>query len=548
MRKKERTKKESAANHDRQNQLWTYVFLALIVFLFVLIRIRLLDFPLERDEGEYAYSAQLLLRGIDPYHLCYTMKLPGTAAAYAFFFLVFPQTPAGVHWGLLLVNSVTTIALYFLAARFFGRGGGLVASACFALLSIEPTVIGFAGHATQFVVAAAVSGTLVLLKAIESGRLRTFFWSGFLFGLAFLMKQPGIFFFFFAFLYLAYRRWKPMLQWKRFAAEAVVLCLAASFPIALTILAVTAAGDAEKFWFWVYTYAKNYGSIVALGDIPKAFWDNFSDVLKSSPLIWLTCLGGFIALMWDRRVHKDAFFLGGFAIFSFLAVCPGFYFRPHYFVLLLPAVSLLCALAVHSGAPLLQQLQPSRSWELAVPVSFVLAFVFSIIQQGKFFFVEDPVAACQRIYLHQPFVEAMKVSEFIRSHSTENDRIAVVGSEPEIYFYTGRLSATGYVYTYPLMEPQPLAPAMQKEMISEIGAARPRFIVLVDHQSSWLNYRLEEGADQTILHWTETYVHNDYRLRGIVDMLPRGTEYHWEDASTYRPRSTAKILVFEREM
>jgi hypothetical protein len=38
---------------------------------------------LERDEGEYAYAGQLMLQGIPPYQLAYTMKLPGPFAAYA---------------------------------------------------------------------------------------------------------------------------------------------------------------------------------------------------------------------------------------------------------------------------------------------------------------------------------------------------------------------------------------------------------------------------------------------------------------------------------
>ena len=79
--------------------------LAVAVGITVYIRIRLLDIPLERDEGEYAYSGQLILHGIPPWKLAYTMKLPGTAVAYAFFISVFGQTTAGIHVGLLLVIS-----------------------------------------------------------------------------------------------------------------------------------------------------------------------------------------------------------------------------------------------------------------------------------------------------------------------------------------------------------------------------------------------------------------------------------------------------------
>ena len=51
-----------------------------------------------------------------------------------------------------------------------------------------------------------------------------------------------------------------------------------------------------------------------------------------------------------------------------------------------------------------------------------------------------------------PFPESVKIGDYIREHSNPDDKIAVLGSEPQIYFYSKRLSATGYIYTYGLME------------------------------------------------------------------------------------------------
>jgi len=74
---------------------------------FSMIRFRLRDMPLERDEGEYAYAGQLLLEGIPPYQLAYNMKLPGTYAAYAGILTLFGQSAQAVHLGLILVNAAT---------------------------------------------------------------------------------------------------------------------------------------------------------------------------------------------------------------------------------------------------------------------------------------------------------------------------------------------------------------------------------------------------------------------------------------------------------
>src|SRR5213595_2609929 len=110
---------------------WLLVLLA-VLFAFS-VRLRLREMPLERDEGEYAYAGQLMLQGVPPYKLAYNMKLPGTYAAYALIMAVFGQTDSGIHVGLLLVNSVTTVMIYFLGCRLFGKLCGLIAAASFAV-------------------------------------------------------------------------------------------------------------------------------------------------------------------------------------------------------------------------------------------------------------------------------------------------------------------------------------------------------------------------------------------------------------------------------
>jgi hypothetical protein len=41
------------------------MYLFSLIFLFVaFVRIRLMDVPLERDEGDYAYTEQLILQGV----------------------------------------------------------------------------------------------------------------------------------------------------------------------------------------------------------------------------------------------------------------------------------------------------------------------------------------------------------------------------------------------------------------------------------------------------------------------------------------------------
>src|ERR1700688_1285703 len=96
---------------------WTWWFMVVVLVIVAVARLRLLDFPLERDEGEYAYAGQLILQGVPPYQECYNMKWPGTYVAYAAIMALFGQTPAGIHLGLLFVSLATAWLVFWIGWR-----------------------------------------------------------------------------------------------------------------------------------------------------------------------------------------------------------------------------------------------------------------------------------------------------------------------------------------------------------------------------------------------------------------------------------------------
>ncbi len=145
---------------------------------FAFVRVRLRDMPLERDEGEFAYVGQLILQGIPPYKIACNMKLPGTYAAYAAMMAVFGETTSGIRIGLMLVNVAATLLIFLLAKHLYGSLAGAVAGITYSFLSCRPGVLGIYGHATHFVVLAALAGILLLLHAIDTSRTGLFFASG----------------------------------------------------------------------------------------------------------------------------------------------------------------------------------------------------------------------------------------------------------------------------------------------------------------------------------------------------------------------------------
>jgi hypothetical protein len=138
----------------------------------------------------------------------------------------------------------------------------------------------------------------------------------------------------------------------------------------------------------------------------------------------------------------------------------------------------------------------------------------------------------------------MKIGEYIREQSGPEDTIAVLGSEPEIYFYAGRRSATGYIYTYGLMEPQPYAHQMQQEMINEIEAAHPKFLVLVVIDKSWL---VSRDSDLTIFKWADSYCDANYEEVGLINITDQGTQYYLSGKPPDVMPTTEHILIYRRK-
>jgi hypothetical protein len=150
------------------------------------------------------------------------------------------------------------------------------------------------------------------------------------------------------------------------------------------------------------------------------------------------------------------------------------------------------------------------------------------------------------VYQSNPFIEAVEIGKYLREHTTPSDRIAVVGSEPEIYFYANRKSATGYIYTYALMEQQPFASRMQGEMIAEIEAAKPTYLVFVSVASSWA---ATPASDKRILNWSVQYTAKCYDRVGVADIDPvKGTTWKWDAvAAAYQPQAPFVVLTLKRK-
>ena len=512
------------------------------------VRLRLLNLPLERDEGEYAYAGQLMLQGIPPYQLAYNMKFPGTYAAYAVMMALFGQTPAGIHFGVLGITTLTALMLFWLGKKLLDSTAGIVAASAYAVLAACPAMLGLAGHATHFCAFFATAGLCAMWRARQNGDRLVILAAALLFGMATLMKQQAALIALWA--SLAWMVWcfrKFEIPVGKRLASLAIFGLGVVLPFALCCLILWSAGVFGKFWFWTFDYAWQYAAVVPLDQAPAIFWRSFRRVTAPGILLWLMAGAGLIRLWLDERIKPSRGWLLGFCIASALAVCPDFYFRKHYFLVVLPAVALLGGVAVSAMSHWWTQ-QNRPSWSCGWPIWIcVVAVAITVAANWNIWFRLTPVGATLVTYGNDPFGQAAIVARYIDGHAPPGARLAVLGSEPEIYFLARRRSATGYIYTYELMEPQPFARKMQNEMISEIETNAPEFVVYA--QSPLFSWNRRPDSDPRIFDWWDSYQTNYVRV-GLVDVATTSkTEFRLdaESAARYGKIRGLGLEIFQRK-
>jgi len=527
--------------------IWPWVAIVGVIIAAAVIRGRLLSVPFERDEGEYAYIAQQMLKGIPPYVSAYSMKLPGIYIVYALMMTLFGQTHTGIHLGLLIFNAATIFVVFLLAKKLFGSIAAVAAGSIYAVLSITSGVTGLWANAEHFVILPALVGLLLICNSNgKMGYVRLLI-AGLLFGLAFIIKQHGIMFAIFGALYLLYSglRQRPI-QWLKVIISEIIFNAMVFLPFVIVCLFYWFNGTFDKFWFWTFTYAREYAVVVSLDDAWKLFVHQAKMMFYEGFPIWFLSAFGFFAVVVMKRYRQLAVLAAGFFVFSFLAVCPGLYFRNHYFIFLLPAAAILAGVSIavidglYAGTtPMLLRLARTGTIGLIV-------IGYALYYQRECLFELSPEDVCRKVYSVNPFPESLQIAKFIRDNSSPDAPIAIIGSEPQICFYAGRRSATKYIYTYPLMEPQPYATQMQEEMIAQVETADPQFVVFVNVPMSWMARPNSVGK---IFGWFNSYLFTHYEKVGVADILGDKPAIWWwsSQAADYTQVSVVSIAVLKRK-
>jgi hypothetical protein len=249
------------------------------------------------------------------------------------------------------------------------------------------------------------------------------------------MKQQAVFFIIMGGLVIImdYVFEKP-LKWSELIINTVVYSIGVFIPYVLVLVLMSATGNFDKFWFWTIEYASKYAaSGVTLEDGKMMFGMSFKPMFDEFFIIWILAIFGLVFTWIGKYSIHQKLFATFFAVFAFASICPGFYFRQHYFIVLLPAAGFMAAITMDYFIGLITT---KFNYSIFKVLPFVLVILVGInaVAKGKQYYLKvKPMILCKMIYGTNPFVESVDIAKYIKDNTLKDDKIAVLGSEPQIF-------------------------------------------------------------------------------------------------------------------
>lgn len=501
----------------------------LIVLLFTNLLLRWNSFgtPLERDEGEYAYSAWILREGGLPYRDTFLQKPPLIVYTY---FLGQLVSPNGLWFPRLLAmvfSVVTSVLLYEISERRIFKGSGLVAALIYAVAVASPINASLAANTEVFMLLPLVA-FLFLFMICDMNKLLNWVTAGLLASLSLMYKPICLYVLAFILVYYFFGMKKRAATVKKLLVNITLFTLGGLMTALVFLLPFWLRGVGKYLWEEVVVFNGYY--LKQWGYSLNPLWQNFKILFRGFWFLYL------LLVIFLLIKSKNRLFFFGCLFFSLLAV-----FQTnirHYLMLLMPFFALMAAQAISSlGGVRFGRL----SWRLKAGVLTVITLV-TLLWPVREQFIKSPRELILWVYgVENPFYEAPLVAGKLGEITKPGDRVFVAGSEPEILYYAKRGNVVRFNITYPLIIDTPRRLDYQKEAIYGLQKNKPAAIVYSTRKHSGL---WDEESPKEFIGHLDALVKSEYRLVGGYVWDLRGG--YWLDKLSEDDQKNSSLLLYKK--
>ncbi|MGA9767598.1 MAG: glycosyltransferase family 39 protein [Blastocatellia bacterium] len=465
------------------------------------------------DEGVRALTATQLLDGFRLYSDVVTDKPPGTTLFYAMVFALFGRSMKAVHLTAAFWNFATSIFIYLTATLAYSKRIGLWAALLFVYFSTNYFTQDMMAANTELLMILPYTASLYFfLRASRASdhRVVLLMAAGLMTGLAVMFKQVGVlnllFFASYELIEICKARRVSKTNWikkssGRLFARLSLIALGFTFVIAGFVLWLVSTGAMNDFW-------------------RNAIEINMFYIDSEQPGLWMKFMIGrglgyvfFNLTLWSlaawtiistREGENQSFNLTItlWGAISLVSVLMSGRFFGHYFITLLPALSLL-------GAPAARQLALSLRAGKAKPAAAALALFFLIgfvraHHRTAILAYETLTGARTRWSedwgMSERQREAELVKEALRDRLEFGEPLYIWGYAHDVYWRTGCRPASRYLTPYYIdgrfpdaeSDLAPIDAPFWKEtranFIEDLRRTRPRLILDISGKMDDLPY------------------------------------------------------------
>jgi len=465
-----------------------------ILIVYIVLRINLIEIPLDRDEGGWAYNGQqIVYHSAILYKDLYDHRGPVVSYLYALAVYLFPDTASGIHLFFHIYNFLTLIALFLFSFYFFESiSTALWVAFVYAIFSSNPEIQGFTASNEIIMLLPTVLTLLFSVLSVNKKNPTFVILSGFMGALSCWTRVPAFFIVLFSFIYILLSRFNSRQEDKkvRLFATCKTFLLWMSGGIGCTLMIFIYfywQGALINLLEWNFVKSVHYNVRITLLEGLSRYIHRLWVIYQSAPLILTSGICTILLSVYTK--DKRVIFLLGLLLFSLLTVIP-LYGYPHYFAQLSPIIAILGG---YGFSCIINCLTEKRKELITCLLVIFLLFVPIWIHSG-YYFTMSPQRFCYTYFGTHHFPVSIQLADYILKNTTPEDRIFIFGSESQVLFYANRQYAcSGLSNVYAIMQDSPWCKDMQEKMFREIEDVQPKYIIFVNNQMSIL----WDGKDST---------------------------------------------------
>lgn len=392
------------------------------------------------DEASYMFVGNSILHGSIVYKDCLTCKLPGAQYLLALVFFTFGKSFYAARAVLFIFNALSAIILFLIGRKLWNKETGMVSSILFLIGISIPAYEGYYVMTEPFMVFFGLLGILLFFKSEHWIYLIL---SGFLIGVSTLFKQSGALFLAAIFIFYLLKLWIPVNRTKDYLKDctknlSLIIC-SFSIPILIVVFYFWSLGALDGLIYWVFTYvSKDYGRSFYLSNI-------FYQFIAYS-ILWVLSFVSilFIAYEYITKKSRDVEL---FTVILFLVFLYPFTIRQygHYVIQILPPACLLASIALIKLYPILSLRSIKESLSKLNHLK-----IFAIVCLLGLILSSFAVTAYNEYGLQKSrsnlFDAQLNTAEYIKAHTSANEKILSFNYEPSIYFLSDRNPPVEFMY------------------------------------------------------------------------------------------------------